>query len=215
MTVDEAKIFPPLIKELEKRLEEVDLGMQRGEVLSRKEFSMACWRIGRTTRQMIKPEFSEERGILWHECKGALKQVLVLEKFQHAVFMDNCVRTDVVEKHLAEMLRSLLPYLKKRQTGEIPAPIEKEEARPAKRRKSAATEANDEESKTESKGDNKDGKGKDVKGQKGTGKYGRAGWWDDAANLGTVHVISQLKHFEESDPEEECPDKAFQLRGKQ
>ena len=71
-------------------------------------------------------------------------EVLVIDKFQPGVFMDNSaaalafpaikrsmvpqVRTDVLEKDLANMLQKLITYLKKRKQGSIPAPEEKLEA---------------------------------------------------------------------------------------
>ncbi|CAL1160010.1 unnamed protein product [Cladocopium goreaui] len=229
-------VLPPLIKELAKRLDQVETGIDQNEVLTRQEFAQACWKIGRTVRQLIKPDYSEERGILWHECKGALKQVLVIEKFQPGVFMDNCVRSDVVEKDLAEMLRRLVTYLKKRQSGAIHQPIEKEEAR------ERPAESQDEE-KGLSKGKGKDkgkdkgkgkGKGKSKEGEEGgekdkeekddknsspwkkrkwtgswnKGQFGesKSDWWSEDINLGTT--VSDFSIFEESDPEQECPDKA-------
>lgn len=99
------------------------------ESFTRKEFAQFCWKVGRAARQLVKPDFSPERGMLWHECKGVLKQVamaighgsgaesgqvLVIEKFQPGVFTDAQVRKDVLETQLIETLEKLISYLRRR-----------------------------------------------------------------------------------------------------
>ncbi|CAK9118068.1 unnamed protein product [Durusdinium trenchii] len=194
-----ANIFPPVIKELETKLSELKASIEKKEDLTRKEFATFCWQIGRRVRQLIKPEFSEDRGNLWHDCKGALKLVLVIDKFQPGVFMDSCVRKDVLEKDCVEMLESMIDWLKRRQRGPLTEKVEVTRNTPPKRKRPAAEKPEAPSSHLPRKGTH----------QKGTGKTAKGDWWGlPNQGAGLLDLQDDPLRDEESDPEEQCPDKA-------
>merc|ERR1712137_274270 len=71
---------------------------------------------------MGKPETSDETRTFWSECKGILKRVLVIEKFNPGVFVADCVREDMIERDLLATLQKLRKYTQSRADGKIAAP---------------------------------------------------------------------------------------------
>merc|ERR1711972_74284 len=106
------------------KAQQVKYGIDNDNVPTRKELEQFSWKTGRVIRLLIKPESSKARKLLWSECKGVLKKVLVIEKFNSGVFIPECVRQDVIETKLLTMLEKLRNYLAKRQTGDIAPPDE-------------------------------------------------------------------------------------------
>merc|ERR1711920_624375 len=56
------------------------------------------------------------------ECKGILKTIIEMEKFNPSVFFAECVKTDIVETHVMKTLRTLINYTVRRRDGKINAP---------------------------------------------------------------------------------------------
>mmetsp|Transcript_23658 Transcript_23658/g.55775 ORF Transcript_23658/g.55775 Transcript_23658/m.55775 type:complete len:215 (+) Transcript_23658:92-736(+) len=195
-----APVLKKVIQELEAKLEQVEANIHNDQASSRKDLAMFAWKTARVLRNLIKPEDSEDRGMLWHECKGALKDVLYIEKFTPHVFMEFQVR-DVLEKDIAKMLKMLLDYLRRRQSGKAKAPELMVEVRPKKAAKleEEPKEAKEEEEATESRGWNR---GWQRKGRRWNGPN----WWENS--LDDQYLSQGAIGIEDSDPEEECPDKA-------
>lgn len=114
--------FDALIKELDTKIDQLDTGMQLGHTPTRRELENFTWKTGRVIRQLVKPETSDETRTFWSECKGILKRVLVIEKFNPGVFVADCVREDMIERDLLSTLQKLRKYTQSRADGKIAAP---------------------------------------------------------------------------------------------
>lgn len=119
-----APVFKALAKELETKVRQVEENISAGVPASRKDLETYIWKTGRVVRLLVKPEASAARDIFWSECKGILKQCIAIEHFNAGIFRPECVHKDVLETHLLKMLSKLLEYTMKRQRGEIEAPSE-------------------------------------------------------------------------------------------
>ncbi|OLQ05324.1 hypothetical protein AK812_SmicGene11495 [Symbiodinium microadriaticum] len=195
-----APVRKKVIQELEAKLEQVEANIYNEQASSRKDLAMFAWKTARVLRNLIKPEDSEDRGMLWHNCKAALKDVLYMEKFNPHVFLESQVR-DVLEKDIAKMLKMLLDYLKKLQSGKVKAPDQMVEVRPKKaaKREEEPKESKEEEEEPESGGWNRGWK------RKGR-RWNGPNWWENS--LDDQFLSQGAVGIEDSDPEEECPDKA-------
>eukprot|EP00931_Biecheleriopsis_adriatica_P004558 TRINITY_DN106205_c0_g1_i1.p1 TRINITY_DN106205_c0_g1~~TRINITY_DN106205_c0_g1_i1.p1 ORF type:complete len:256 (+),score=93.68 TRINITY_DN106205_c0_g1_i1:86-853(+) len=226
------EVFKAVIKELETKLKQIDTAIELDKVASRKELALYCWKTGRVVRQLVKPESSKDRDIFWHECKGILKDVLELQRWNAGVFTEEGVRTDVLEKDVSAMLQKLIGYIKKRASGETKAPDRKVTAEEAKRKK----EEQEEQSKLqescskcgeafakEAKFCMKCGQKREQKEEEsdmGWGSWSRGGWqqgwkrgrkeagdwWGSGG--GDEGVVRRRWDEEDSDPDEPCPIKA-------
>jgi len=184
------QFFDELIKEVETKIEQIDAGMRTGHAPTRKELESFVWKTGRVVRLLVKPEASEARKIFWSECKGILKEVIVIEKFHPGVFTSNCVREDVIEKSLLSMLQRLLKYTLKRKNGEVRAPDRVQTMELAAKR-AKLEEAKEEEEKKE--------------------QESKRVWnsWEEAKEK-WAKLADKVEKWDEveSDPDEPCPDVA-------
>mmetsp|Transcript_65561 Transcript_65561/g.152308 ORF Transcript_65561/g.152308 Transcript_65561/m.152308 type:complete len:212 (+) Transcript_65561:56-691(+) len=186
------QFFDDLIKELETKVEQIEVGVRTGHTPTRKELESFIWKTGRVIRLLVKPEASEARKIFWSECKGILKEVIVIEKFNPGVFTPNCVREDILEKHLQQMLQKLLKYTKRRKNGEITAPEQVQTMEVAAKRMKLEQEKKEEEEK-----------------KKAEEEKVKSGWnsFLDAQEKWKNMADSMARWDEEdSDPDEPCPD---------
>uniref|UniRef100_A0A7S1SFJ2 Uncharacterized protein n=1 Tax=Alexandrium catenella TaxID=2925 RepID=A0A7S1SFJ2_ALECA len=184
--------FDDLIKELETKVEQIDMGIKSGNTPTRKELENFTWKTGRIIRLIIKPEASEDRKIFWHESKGFLKQVLNIDKFNPGVFTSSAVREDIIESGLLSTLRKLLEYAKGRKEGKIAAPDGLESLENAAKRIKLKDEKKEEEEQK---------KKEEEASKKGWVDYIDAQEkWKNMAEKGTRW------DEEESDADEPCPD---------
>jgi len=156
--------FDRLIIELETKSAQLVDGAKQGFQPSRSQLEDFVWKTGRVTRKLVEPERSEACKIFWSECKGILKDIIIVERFNPSVFFAECIRKDIVETNVVACLGKLISYTKRRKSGVITAP--KEVLGPAdpeaKKRK-----LDEEQEAAESKRKGKKGKGKGKKGKSG------------------------------------------------
>mmetsp|Transcript_9576 Transcript_9576/g.25448 ORF Transcript_9576/g.25448 Transcript_9576/m.25448 type:complete len:228 (-) Transcript_9576:161-844(-) len=190
--------FDRLIIELETKSAQLVDGAKQGFQPSRSQLEDFVWKTGRVTRKLVEPERSEACKIFWSECKGILKDIIIVERFNPSVFFAECIRKDIVETNVVACLGKLISYTKRRKSGVITAP--KEVLGPAdpeaKKRK-----LDEEQEAAESKRKGKKGKGK---GKKGKGQDRNLG--DLADRLNSMADSLTRWDDEDSDPDEVCPD---------
>jgi len=133
-------VFEPLINELTKKTEQLEENVRAGKAPSRKDLEIYIWKTGRVCRMLVKPQENKSRDIFWSECKGVLKDCIVLEKFNPGVFTPECVRTDIIETNLLSMVKKLLRLTTQRKSGERSAPKEVQTLEVALKRKLEAEE---------------------------------------------------------------------------
>lgn len=195
-------IYNDIIKDLTSKVEQVEAGLAQGVIPNRKDLEHFCWKTGRTARRMILPEKSEAREKLWGDCKGILKQVLEIERFNAGLFTSEAVKPDIIETDLLKMMKDLLMYMRMRKDGK--AKIRSGEA-PKKKAKIAEKKDQDDEMALTGKG----GKGKGKKGgDKGQGKGKPGDDWEKAWEALPDRDERKKWDEDESDPDEPCPDKA-------
>merc|ERR1740121_3550892 len=119
-----------------------------------------------------------------------LKKCIVLESFNPGVFRAEAIQKDIMEAELLQMLKQLLDYTRKRQAGEIEAPSEVLSVGEAKKRKLKREQ--EKEKKMMKQWKDEVIRMDDEWANWREGQEVAADRWDD----------------EESDPGEECPDKA-------
>merc|ERR1712039_352695 len=196
------------IKELQRKVTQLDRGIKEGKAPTRDQLEQYVWKTGRVLRMLINPEGSFDRKVLWGECKGGLKKVLILEKFNAGVFSTECIKKDIIETDLHIALTKLLKYLEGRASGLIAADTTVEQPKPAKDPALSATleaieAADDMISKWRKTDFGKDkGNGKGKKGKKG----------EDIDTQEKLRLMAEATEInakwdeEDSDPDEECPD---------
>lgn len=184
-------VFTQLITELEAKYKQTEEMVRAGNAAPRQDIERYIWKTGRVVRLVVLPEkqVTKAREIFWSECKGLLKQCIVLEKFNVGVFTPDSVREDVIESNLLNMLQKLLKYTKQRRSGEIPAP---KEVLTMER----AQELADKSAKR---------KLEELEQQQAKWKKEDAEWWQQKWK---ENETSKTWDDVESDPEEPCPDKA-------
>mmetsp|Transcript_124632 Transcript_124632/g.360558 ORF Transcript_124632/g.360558 Transcript_124632/m.360558 type:complete len:210 (+) Transcript_124632:119-748(+) len=184
-----APVFKPLIQELETKVRQVEENVSAGVPASRKDLELYIWKTGRVVRLLVKPEASPAREIFWSECKGILKQCLAIEHFNAGVFRPECVQKDILETHLLKMLEKLLDYTRRRLSGQIAPPDEVQTVESAAKRARLAKEEKEAEEKKKLE---QDWAKQDQAWASWRGGQELQTRWDDV----------------DSDPGEECPDKA-------
>merc|ERR1712216_229527 len=111
--------FDDLLKELAVKISQLESGIAQGAVPNRSEFEQLVWMTGRVIRVIVKPDKSPERKTFWSECKGWLKDVIVIELFNAGQFTKESVRKDVMEKDLLLCLQKLEKYTRGRSEGKV------------------------------------------------------------------------------------------------
>merc|ERR1712194_253778 len=179
--------FEPLIAELTKKTEQLEENVRAGKPPTRKDLEIYIWKTGRVVRMLVKPQENKSREIFWSECKGVLKDCILMDKFNPGVFTPECVRTDIIETNLLSMVKKLLKFTGQRRTGERAAPREVQTLEVAAKRKLEEEEV------------------QEVKKQKEDNEY-----WakeDEKWSFKTKALDGVQRWDEEdSDQEEECPD---------
>jgi len=198
MSKSSSDFFDEVLKELETKIQQIDNGLKTGHSPTRKEFESFTWKTGRVIRQIVKPEANEDRKTFWSECKGVLKKIIVIEKFNAGVFTPDCVREDVNENDLLLVLQKLEKYGRARKDGTIAKPDKPLQVDPAEKKRKL------EEQEAEAKKAEDKSKWKDA--WKRSEDKGR--WSDEIDKDKWLSMANASKKWddEESDPDEPCPD---------